>query len=80
MTRVGSFEAKTRLSALLQKVQKGESIEITRRGVPIAVISPVGMKQTTNAAAAAQAIRRIAKRNSLDGLKIKELIREGRRY
>lgn len=80
MTRVGSFEAKTHLSELLQKVQQGESIEITRRGVPIAVLSPAGKVHSASAIAAAQAIRKIAKRNTLSGLKLKELICEGRRY
>ena len=31
---VGTFEAKTHLSALLERVAKGETITITRNGVP----------------------------------------------
>ena len=38
MQTVGSYEAKTRLPELLRSVEKGESITITRRGVPIARI------------------------------------------
>lgn len=36
MQTVGSYEAKTRLPELLRSVEQGESITITRRGVPIA--------------------------------------------
>ena len=35
MQTVGSYEAKTRLPELLRSVERGESITITRRGVPI---------------------------------------------
>lgn len=33
---VGSYEAKTRLPELLRAVELGETVTITRRGVPIA--------------------------------------------
>jgi prevent-host-death family protein len=36
MITVGAFEAKTHLSALLDKVEAGESIVITRHGQPVA--------------------------------------------
>jgi prevent-host-death family protein len=39
---VGSYEAKTHLPRLLSQVEKGETITITRRGKPIAVLSPEG--------------------------------------
>jgi prevent-host-death family protein len=37
---VGAFDAKTHLSALLDRVEKGEEITITRRGVPVARLVP----------------------------------------
>jgi prevent-host-death family protein len=37
---VGAFEAKTHLAALLDRVEKGEEITITRRGVPVARLVP----------------------------------------
>jgi prevent-host-death family protein len=41
MTRtVGTFEAKTHLSELLERVAAGESFVITRRGEPIARLVP----------------------------------------
>ena len=36
MHTVGSFEARTRLPELLKLAEQGESITITRRGVPVA--------------------------------------------
>lgn len=39
-TAVGSFEAKTHLSQLLDRVEQGESIDITRRGRPVALLVP----------------------------------------
>lgn len=38
MPNVGSYEAKTRLPELLRSVEQGETVTITRRGVPIARI------------------------------------------
>ena len=38
MSTVGAYEAKTRLPELLRSVEQGETVTITRRGVPIARI------------------------------------------
>lgn len=38
---VGAFEAKTHLSALLQRVEAGEQITITKHGRPVARLVPV---------------------------------------
>ena len=38
---IGAFEAKTRLSELLEQVARGRSYRITRRGKPIAELRPV---------------------------------------
>ena len=40
MIEVGAFEAKTHLSALLDKVKHGEEVLITRRGKAIARLVP----------------------------------------
>jgi prevent-host-death family protein len=40
MTTVGAFEAKTKLSELLDRVERGEEIVITRRGKPAARLVP----------------------------------------
>jgi len=46
MKSIGAFEAKTHLSELLDQVSRGESFVITKRGKPMAALSPVnGGKQ-----------------------------------
>jgi prevent-host-death family protein len=40
MREIGAFEAKTHLSALLDAVEAGEEIVITRRGRPVARLAP----------------------------------------
>jgi prevent-host-death family protein len=41
MKTIGAFNAKTHLSDLLEKVSRGESFVITKRGKPMAALSPV---------------------------------------
>ena len=43
--KIGTFEAKNKLSALLDRVVNGEVIQITRRGRPIAELRPIPEKQ-----------------------------------
>ena len=77
---VGAYQAKTHLSELLEKVEAGEEIVITKHGTPVAKLVPV--KKEASAEQRAAAIRRIQQRStglSLAGLKIKDLIAEGRR-
>lgn len=40
MQEIGAFEAKNRLGALLDRVQNGEEIVITRHGIPVARLVP----------------------------------------
>ena len=45
MELIGSYEAKTHLSALLERVAKGEESVITKQGKPIARLLPVDNKR-----------------------------------
>ena len=77
---IGAYEAKTHLSDLLERVEAGEEITITRHGSPIAKLVPVKKEASPEERAAAIArIQKLAGGLSLNGLKIKDLIREGRR-
>ncbi len=77
---VGAYEAKTHLSELLEKVEAGEEITITKHGAPVAKLVPVKKETSAQERVAAIArIQRLASGLSLDGLKIKDLLREGRR-
>ena len=41
MKQVGAYEAKTHLPRLLAAVEKGETVVITRRGIPVARLTPI---------------------------------------
>lgn len=43
---VGAFEAKTHLSSLLQRVEAGEVVTITKHGRPIARLVPVNQSES----------------------------------
>lgn len=58
MTEVGAFEAKNKLSALLDQVECGEEITITRHGRAVARLVPVtGQLNPAKAQAALQRMR-----------------------
>jgi prevent-host-death family protein len=79
MREVGSFEAKNKLSALLDQVEHGAEIVITRRGRAIAKLVPTRAGfDRERAKRAVEGIVRLGEGLSLRGLKIKELINEGR--
>jgi len=76
---LGAYEAKTHLSTLLERVLQGEEFTITKHGVPVARLVPVANRSRADVRAAIQAIRELRKGNRLRGLKIRDLITEGRR-
>ena len=85
MTAV-TYDESASLSELLDHVEKGEEVTITRNGEPSARLVPVGPavvdRPPIDREAVEAAMRRMderAKRLSLGGLKIKDLINEGRR-
>jgi len=80
MKTVGTFEAKTHLNELLKRVSKGESIRITRRGIPVAKLVPSEDGTRKDLKKVVREIREIRKGASLGNLTLRELIDEGRRY
>jgi prevent-host-death family protein len=80
MKTVGTFDAKTNLNALLKLVANGETIRITRRGVPIAKLVPADDGERPDPKKIAQTIRELRKGRSLGKSGVRELINEGRRY
>ena len=66
MRQFGVFEAKNRLSALLDRVEKGEEVMITRNGKPIAKLVPAtGVHDREKAREAGRRIRELAKEMKL---------------
>ena len=43
IAEIGAFEAKTRLSELLDRVARGQVYRITKRGKPVAELRPVAV-------------------------------------
>jgi prevent-host-death family protein len=81
MLTVGAYEAKTHLSRLLDEVGKGETVTITKHGVPVAKLVPPD-EGPINRTEAVERIREFARKHRLGGLtpaEIKEMIAEGRR-
>lgn len=78
MTTVGAYEAKTHLSRLLDQVADGETVTITKHGVPVAMLVPPGPAPV----ALDDVIRELDElADGVDrgGLTLRELIDEGRR-
>lgn len=65
MTEIGTFEAKNKLSELLDRVEKGEEIVITRRGRPVAKL--VSTQDQTSLARSDAAFERIRDRAKKHG-------------
>ncbi len=76
---IGSYDAKTRFSELIERVAGGEEFTITRHGSPVAKLIPV-RKQTTieERREAIERMIKLSERLTLGGLKVKELMNEGR--
>lgn len=80
MDHIGAFDAKNTLGSLLDRVEQGEEIVITRRGKPVArLIRENANEDRSEALAAIERILERSKSASLGGLSIRDLIEEGRR-
>ena len=84
MKHVGMFEAKTNLSALVEEVEKGGQVVITRRGKPVAKLvraeselTPAEIAQRTEAI---EGLRKLARNINIEATaeEIKSWINEGR--
>jgi prevent-host-death family protein len=77
MRTVGLFEAKQKLSELVERAGKGERIGITRRGQLTAVIVPAQSKRSLEESF--EVIEKVRKKVRLPkGVTIKSMIEEGR--
>ena len=78
MLSVGAFEAKTHLSALLDRVAAGEEVVITKHGKPVARLVPAHHVDRARAIHAFERLKALRKSTTLGGLSWKELRDEGR--
>jgi prevent-host-death family protein len=81
VTTIGAYEAKTKFSELLSRVaEAGVEFVITKHDRPVARLVPaVKPHSQEEAAKAVESWRRERKRRRLRGLRIKDLLSEGRR-
>jgi prevent-host-death family protein len=81
MKSVGSYEAKTHLPRLLSRVEKGETITITKHGKPIAVLAPVQQAPRQDVKAVIEEMLAFRDKHGPvlgDDLTVREMIEEGR--
>ncbi len=78
MAEVGAYEAKTNLSKLLERVERGERITLTRRGIPVAVLVPVEGRRPVGEVV--RDLREFRRGLRLEGLGVRRMIEEGRRF
>jgi prevent-host-death family protein len=81
METIGAFEAKTHLSALLDRVSKGETITITKHGVPAAMLVPVGREAwRLTHQEIVEGLQELRGRVKADSMTVREMIEKGRRF
>ncbi|MEW6598119.1 MAG: type II toxin-antitoxin system prevent-host-death family antitoxin [Pseudomonadota bacterium] len=80
MKEVAAVEAETKLAELLDLVEAGEEVLITRQGEPVARLTPANRPSSRERSQqAAAALRRHRQGVTLGDLELKALIDEGRR-
>lgn len=79
MRTIGAFEAKTHLSRLLDDVEQGEEIVITKHGRPVARLVPPQPRNESSGEAPVAWLKAFRRGRRLGDLSLKALIEEGRR-
>jgi prevent-host-death family protein len=78
MDRIGIYDAKVKLSQLIERVEAGGEVVITKRGKPVARLVPPAAPRKRASARAAKRIRALCERLDIRGVTVRELIEEGR--
>lgn len=77
LLEVGAYEAKTKLGTLLDAVEKGHRVTITRHGSPVAILGPVQQSVRPAVSETVSALRDFRRGRTLNAT-VNELIAEGR--
>lgn len=78
MRTVGAYDAKTHLPQLLDEVAKGESVTITKHGVPVAILVPPRTSRRGDTAAAIRELHRFRRGVTLGDHSLRDLMNQGR--
>ena len=76
---VGAFEAKNKLSQLLERVGRGAEFTITKHDRPVARLVPALPQARDRRKKATAELRALRERYSLKGVSVRALIDQGRR-
>lgn len=79
MRSIGAFQAKTHFSALLEEVEKGDQIIITKHGHAVAKLVPANDNNPERIRNAIKRLKEFGQSNKLGDLNWKDLRDEGRR-
>ena len=79
MERIGIYDARSKLSELIERVQAGEEVVLPRHGEPVARLVPEKRRRKGSGAAAVARIRALARRLNIRDVDVRKLIEEGRR-
>lgn len=79
MRRIGIYKLKLHLVEVLNAVERGHSVVVTRHGKPIAQIVPHEKEQTPQPSEAARAIRNFPRSPLPKGDTNRSLVEQGRR-
>ena len=80
MEMIGAYEAKTHLATLLERVERGEHLTITRHGKPVALLIPVVTDRQQAMQAAARIVERRRQLKKAPLAELMATIHEGHRY
>lgn len=78
---IGAFEAKTHLSQILEKAERGSDFVVTKRGKPVAKIIPFEQEPEMTFQEAVEQLKELRKlyRGKPGSFNIREAIEEGRK-
>lgn len=78
MRTVGAKEAKTQLARLIEEVNQGEEVAITKNGKPVALLIPVPSPQKPDVRKVIRQLREFRRGITRGSLSIREMIEDGR--
>lgn len=77
MTEIGAYDAKTRLSELLERVANGERFVITRHGKAVAELAPYAGHDPQAVRKAIASIRTFRASLARRGVRMSDILRQG---
>jgi prevent-host-death family protein len=79
MERIGIYDARAKLSELIERVQSGEEVVLTRHGEPVARLVPEKGRRRRSRATAVTRIRALARKLDIRDVDVRVLIEQDRR-